>query len=339
MKCVVLLVGILATCWADSCDDSFGSFLNKLKGELDTNKRDLEVENRDDYNKLVRQCFSDGGDDNKCSLSDDELKTDVYGDSGPLKGCARCQQMAKSFRDKFMHSSESTRKCFRRHFSKAIREELEPCIQGKLSDYNFRVPELPDFDENTFQNIEIVETTVGYHIMARSRLDVCQNVNPSKYSNTGPCLKNGYSGIYSKHCQFGKRAKSSAVSSTCNGRFKTVKRASCDCMEEKRDDWHTKFGHIQKIVNEATSASQCGNDISNEIGAWLNKLQDALKECLPSEGNQQRDLRTLIELGCGQVINGGVKKNELTVGFRFVRLLLDALNDRITVFCDKNCNL
>jgi len=339
MKSVVLLLGIVATCWADSCDNSFGSFLNALKDGLRTNTRDLEVELRDDYNKLVRQCFADSSDDNKCSLTDDELKTDVYGDGGPLHGCDRCQSMARSFRDKFMKSSDSTRRCFRQHFAKAIKEELEPCIQGKLNDYNFRVPDLPDFDEKTFQNIEIVETTVGYHIMARSRLDVCQNVNPSKASNTGPCLSKGFNGIYSKHCAAGKSAKSNAVSSNCNGRFNDVKRATCDCMEDKRGEWHTKFANIQKIVNEATSASQCGADISNEIGAWLNKLQSALKECITTEGTPQRDLRTLIELGCGQVINGAVKKNELTVGFRFVRLLLDALNDRITIFCDKNCNL
>jgi len=76
------------------------------------------------------------------------------------------------------------------------------------------------------------------------------------------------------------------------------------------------------------------------VGAWLNKLQTAMSECLPNDGNgnKPRDLRTLIELGCGQVINGGVKKNELTVGFRFIRFFLDAVNDRIQVFCDKNCS-
>jgi len=340
MKTVVVLLGLLATCWADSCDNSFGAFLNALKDEMSANTADLEAENRDDYNKLVRQCFSDGSDDSKCSLTDDELHADVYGDSGPLKGCDRCQTLVKGFRDKYMHSQESTRKCFRTHLAQAIREELEPCIQGKLNDFNFHVPELPDFDQNTFQQINVVETSVGYHIMARSRLDVCQNVNPNKYSNTAPCMANGFPGIYAKHCQAAKNAKKT-VSSNCNGRFKNVKRASCECMDTKRDEWHTKFNNIQKIVNDATSASQCRQDITDQIGSWLGKLQSALKDCMPSsgDGNQQRDLGTLIELGCGQVINGGVKKNELTTGFRFVRLFLDALNDRITIFCDKNCNL
>lgn len=78
------------------------------------------------------------------------------------------------------------------------------------------------------------------------------------------------------------------------------------------------------------------------MGSWLGEVQKALSDCLPngqSVGNgNTRDLKTLIELGCGQVINGGVQTNELTTGFRFLRLFLDALNDRITVFCDKNCS-
>jgi hypothetical protein len=345
MKVLLVILAIAATCTAENCDNTFGAYLNALKDDTtsdDTKAKALEEENRDDYRKLIRDCFAESTDDSsKCALTNDELEGDVYGDSGPLKGCSRCQTMVKGFRDKFMNSKEEVRKCFRSHFAQAVREELEPCIQGKISDgYNFKVPPVPDFDEKTFQNIEIAEAAVNYRIKARSRLDACQSVNPGKYANSGPCMNKGYAGIFAKHCQSAKNAKSKAVSSGCGARFGEVKGATCKCMDEKRDEWHVKFAKIQDIVNNAESASQCGKEISDVVGAWLSKLQSALSECMPKEGNsnQQRDLRTLIELGCGQVINGGVKKNELTVGFRFIRLFLDALNDRITIFCDKNCS-
>lgn len=342
MKVILVVLGLVSASFAaNSCDNSFGAYLNALKDQLtasDSAAYDLEVEGRDDYYKLVRQCFSNGGDSSKCALSDDELKGDVYGDTGPMKGCSRCQGMARGLRDKFMKSDERVRKCFRRHFSQAIREELQPCIQGKISDGpSFRIEELPDFDEKTFKNIDIVEQGVNYRIMGRSRLDACRAVNNAKYQNTKPCMDDGFPGIYAKHCQCAKNAKSK-VSGSCNSRFSEVKKATCQCMDEKREDWHTRFSKIQDIVNNAQTASECGDKISNVIGSWLSKIQSALNECLPKTSGQQTDLRTLINLGCGQVINGGVKKNELTVGFRFIRLFLDALNDRITMFCDKNCN-
>jgi len=258
-----------------------------------------------------------------------------------MKGCDRCQGLAKSLRDKYLKSDEKVRQCFRKDFAQAIREELEPCIQAKISNgYSFKVPPIPDFDEKTFKNIDIVETAVDYRIMVRSRLDACQQVGgQDKYSSTKSCMDNGYPGIYAKHCQCAKNAKAKAVSSSCSARFGEVKTATCQCMDDKRNDWHDRFAKIQDIVNNAQSASDCGNQITDVIGSWLSKIQNALNECLPKTGDaKQTDLHTLIELGCGQVINGGVKKNELTVGFRFVRLFLDALNDRITIFCDKNCS-
>jgi len=347
MKIILFILTVIVSARAQDCDGSFGAYLNSLKDitTSDNNKeKDLEIENRDDYYKLCRQCFGTSRDDSsKCALTDDELKADVYGPDGPMKDCDRCRTMAKGLHDKYMKSEEGVRKCFRSHFAQAIREELEPCIQGKISNgYNFHVPPIPDFDEKTFNNIDIAETAVNYRIIARSRLDACKAVNTgnSKYQNTQSCMDNEFPGIFSKHCQAAKDAKAKAVSGSCSSRFGEVKTATCQCMDEKRSDWHDRFAKIQDIVNNAQSASTCGQQISDVIGSWLAKIQGALTDCLPKtgDGNKQTDLRTLIELGCGQVINGGVKKNELTVGFRFVRLFLDALNDRITIFCDKNCS-
>jgi len=346
MKVLFFVAALVATSWAapaDTCDNSFEAYLKALKDEIGAAGKDLEVEFRDDFYKLVRQCFAATTDDSsKCGLSDAEVKGDVYGDSGPLKGCSRCQTMVQGLRDKFLKSKEDVRKCFRTHFAQAVREELEPCIQAKISNgYSFKVPEIPDFDEKAWANVDVIEQGLDYRIAARSRLDACKAVNPAKFQSTGPCMDKGFPGIYAKHCQASKNAKSKAVTASCTKRFDEVKKASCQCMDEKRDDWHQRFTKIQDIVNNAQSASQCGKDISDVVGTWLNKLQTALSDCMPKDTqnpNEKRDLRTLIELGCGQVINGGVKKNELTVGFRFVRLFLDALNDRLTIYCDQNCS-
>jgi len=343
MKVLLILLGVAATAWADNCNNDFGKYLNNLKDEIskdDSTAKALEEENRDDYRKLVKQCFAESSDDeSKCHLADSELQGDIYGEDGPMKGCSRCQTMARGLRDKYMHSQEGVRKCFRQHLGDAIREELQPCIQGKISNgYDFTVPPIPDFDEKTFKNIDIAETAVNYRIVARSRLDACSSVNPAKYATTNPCMQNEYAGIFSKHCQAAKNAKDKAVKSECSARFGEVKTATCQCMDEKREDWHVKFAKVAEIVKNAQSASQCGDDIDKELGAWVGKLQSALNDCMPSSTGQKTDLHTVIQLGCGQVINGGVKANELTTGFRFIKLFLDGLNDRITMYCDKNCS-
>jgi len=343
MKVVLVLLALLASCWAQSCDNSFKDFLYALKDELVANSRPIETEFKNDYYTLARKCFADSSSGSNCYLGDDELNGDVYGDRGPMKGCNRCQGLARSLRDKFMKSKESVRKCLRLKFSQAVREEIEPCIQGKVSNgYDFHVPQLPDFDEKTFESIDIVEAGINYRIMARSRLDACANVNPGKYGPTKQCMDAGYSGIYSKHCSAVKKAKRQ-VSSSCGGRFTELKGAVCQCFDEKRLEWQNKFKRIKAIVDATAnggSASKCANDINSVLGSWLGKIESAMNECIPKDNNGQgqKNLRTLIELGCGQVANGGVSKNELTVGFRFVRLFLDALNDRITVFCDKKCD-
>jgi len=347
MKVLLIFLGVAATAWADNCNDDFGKYLNNLKDEItkdDNTARDLEVENRDDYHKLVKQCFLD--DESNCHLAESELQGDIYGEDGPMKGCERCQKMARGLRDKYMGSKEDVRKCFRKHLGDAIREELQPCIQGKISNgYDFTVPPIPDFDEKTFKNIDIAETANNYRIWARSRLDACKTVHPDRYATTNLCMEKGYAGIFSKHCQAAKNAKDKAVQSKCSGRFAEVKKATCQCMDEKRESWHDKFDKIKVTVDSTRdntlSASQCGVQINDVVGAWVSKLQNALNDCLPKDSTsspQKTDLHTLIDLGCGQVYNGGVKGNELTTGFRFIRLFLDALNDRITMYCDKNCN-
>lgn len=344
MKAFILLLGIITTCLGDSCDNHFGAFLNALKNEINQNQaksKALELEFRDDFRRLVRRCFSQTtGDAGRCALSDSELTTDQCGDSGPLRGCSKCQGMCSSLRDKILRAPEQQKKCFRQKFAQAVREEIEPCIQGKINDYNFHVPEIPDFDQNAQASLNVIEDALSERTMAYSRLDVCRTVNPDKYKNTASCVAKGYPGIYSKHCQCAKNAKAKSVSSSCSARFAKLKSATVSCLLEKRNLWHQKFAQVYKIVQSATSASQCASDISNSLGSWVGKLQDALNDCIPNDQQhqKQRNLRTLIELGCGQVVNGGVKKNELTIGFRSLRLFLDALNDRILVYVDRNCS-
>lgn len=82
-------------------------------------------------------------------MSQSELKTDIFGDSGPLHGCAECQNVAKGMRDKFFSASEQVASCLRTKMAAAVVDELQPCIAQEIGDPNFHVPDLPDFDLHT----------------------------------------------------------------------------------------------------------------------------------------------------------------------------------------------
>jgi len=287
MKTVFLiLLGVLASAWGQGCDNNYGAYLNALKDEVNTDDNKvnaLESEFRDDFHTLVRKAFASSSDDaSYCYLPDEDLKVDVYGPDGPMKDCQKCQTMTKNLRDKYFKSKDEVRKCLRAHFASAVREELEPCIQGKISNgYNFHVPPIPDFDEKTFSVINIVEEGVDYRIMARSRLDACRSANAAKYQNTKPIFDKGYPGIYAKHCQASKNAKAKAVSSGCSSRFAEVKGASCTCIDEKREDWHQRFAKIYQIVSNAQSASECGQKNQRRRGRVVGKNTNRLGRMYP----------------------------------------------------------
>jgi hypothetical protein len=340
MKLILFIVGLLAAAVTadNSCDASFKAYLDSLKNQIvqDSNTGPLENELADDYVNLCHRCFDTAQGGSKCVLPDDQLNADVFGDSGPLRECERCRALATKLRDAYFQSAEETRKCFRNALSDAIRDELQPCIGGRLNEPNFRIPPLPDFDANTFKYKDVVLRGISVRVMSRSRLDACASMNPAKAEKTSSCLDDEYSNIYSKHCSIAKSARSSAVQGGCNSRFNAVRKATCQCMDDKREDWHNKLKQVKDIIDKATSGTQCGLDITAALGVWIGKLENAIKTCMP--GKLNTSLSKLFELACGQAVAGNIKKSELATGFRFARYFLDALNDRITVFCDKKCD-
>ncbi|VDP16264.1 unnamed protein product [Soboliphyme baturini] len=122
----------------------------------------IENEQDTDYLRHIRRCFSageaEGSRQNKCVLDQATLNQNVLGPNGPLRGCKFCINLANDLHNKYMKSSASDRMCFRKHLSDGIISEMQPCIQNRLHDYRFRVPNLPDFDTAADSSMSIVVT-------------------------------------------------------------------------------------------------------------------------------------------------------------------------------------
>lgn len=78
-------------------------------------------------------------------LTDNELKMDIYGNSGPLRGCDKCQQVAKDIHDKVMGYDFKTLVCLQNHVMEYFENYLEPCIQSTIvNGSDFKIPSFPD---------------------------------------------------------------------------------------------------------------------------------------------------------------------------------------------------
>jgi len=350
MKTLILLLFTVTSAWAD-CNKVFVDYLNCIAastGDPTTGKA-LEVEFDDDFVKHVADCFDaadNNGQNTKCILSRANLDTDVFGPDGPMASCDVCRNYTADLRDKIFKSPESVRLCFREKFSAALGNDLQPCIREQLNDQTFTVPTLPDFDKSSVGFLDTILTDMSHRVMAYSRLSACKERFQSRYDKSSTCMANT-AGLYPKHCDLTKTCKSSQVTSDCSASFGNTATATCKCLNIKRDEWNQQLNKIHDaIFNSEKSPTVCSSGVKAALGHWVTDLEDIFKECMPSgtisPGSTISSLSVskLIEAGCIQAVSATsdeTKANQLNAGFRMIRFVLDALNDRVTVFCQANC--
>lgn len=341
MKSLLFLSTILVVA-NGQCDNSFKNYLNCIAsttGDASAG-RNLELEFRDDFAKLVSRAFdpSVNPGNTKCALSQTELQTDIFGDSGPLRGCGECQKVAKDLRDKFFSASEQISACLRTKMAAAVIDELQPCIANQLGDQSFHIPDLPDFDLHTSGFKDLILQSTSYRVMAYSRLFVCRNNNAGRASTTERALQDK-SGLFKQHCSLDESC-TSKVQSNCQSQYNKVRGATCTCMSTKRNEWHGKFDKVNQAIVNFDSASTCSSQIKEAVGVWRYKLQNALKDCVPASDNilASIGIDKAIDQGCNDIAKFDTnQRSNLLTGIRMIRNLLDALNDRVTRFCDIKC--
>jgi len=351
MKFAILLCSALAVASASDCISSFKSYLDCIaKSTGDPSKgKVLEQEFDDDFVTLVGRCF-DASDNNgantKCILSRANLDTDVFGPDGPLATCDKCREYAVEIKNKIFNAPENVRACFREKFSAAVVNDLQPCIRTELGDQTFNIPPLPDFDKSTKDFMDLVLKGMSHRVMTYSRLGACKERYSSRAQTSSSCLDNA-KGLYPKHCALSQTCKTSSVSADCNDKFTKTKKATCKCLDTKRDEWHQRLDKVHDAVfNPEHSSTVCASGVKAALGHWIQDFQDIFKACVPDAAPDPNSkipnlpLSKLIDAGCIQAVEAAAddsKQKQLNAGFRMVRYILDALNDRVTNFCSVDC--
>jgi hypothetical protein len=333
------------------CNGSFSKYLKCIADATgdSTKGKELEQEFLNDFDKHAADCFDESdqnGKNTKCILSKANLNTDVFGPDGPLKGCDDCRKYAVDVKNIIFNTSESVRTCFREKFAAAVVNDLQPCIRTELKDQSFNIPSLPDFDKNTKDFLDLVVKSVSHRVMAYSRLDVCSTRYAPRAQATGACLDNT-KGLYPKQCALSKGCKTSSVTSDCADKFAKTSAATCKCLNVKRDEWHKALDKVHDAVfNAEHSSTTCSTGVKAALGHWTQDFEDIIKACVPKGGTDSLSkalslpMSKLIDAGCIQAISAtsdDSKREQLNIGFRFIRFVLDALNDRVTRFCQSSC--
>jgi len=349
MKLIVVMSMALAVAFGQSCDSSFKGFMDCLAATTGNSAKGkvLEQEFDDDFVAQVSSCFDSSltGSNAKCVLSRANLDSDVYGDDGPLHGCPKCQEIAHDIRDRIFKAPESVRKCFRVKFTAAVVNDLQPCIRNQLNDQSFSIPAMPDFDAGSAAFANLIEQSTSHRIMAYSRLSLCKEKSPQRAKVTEECMKNK-KGYYKKRCELTHSCVSSAVSSSCKSTFTKTKDATCTCLALKRAEWHDRLEKVrQAVFNPEKSSTVCASGVKSALGHWVQDFDDIAKACpAPADPNSKipnLPIGKLIDAGCIVGVEAANKdansQSQLLSGFRMVTEVLDALNDRVTSFCDINC--
>uniref|UniRef100_A0A915IRS3 Uncharacterized protein n=1 Tax=Romanomermis culicivorax TaxID=13658 RepID=A0A915IRS3_ROMCU len=286
-----------------SCNSSFKKYLNCIAESTgDPSKgKNLEDEFADDFEILASRSFDPSRTSNngRCVLSNAELKTDIFGDDGPLRNCPDCQKIAKDLKKKIFDAPEDVRLCLRLELADAVVDELQPCIARELNDPNFRVPPLPDFDEGSSSFQDVILKAVSYRVMAYSRLYACGGVSVTRANATQAALQNK-AGLFKNHCGLSSSCKQK-INPSCNDDFFKVEKATCKCMFVKKDEWHAKFEIVRDSIENFQSQDICSKSIKDAVGGWRYKLQSALRKCVPARDNLLATLSIdkAIDTACG----------------------------------------
>lgn len=331
------------------CASSFKGFMECLAASTgDASKgKVLEQEFDDDFKKQCTSCFDPNEKDsvnrNKCKLSQNTLlNTDVFGPDGPLQDCKQCQEYGKAIKDQIFNAPDSVRKCVRDQFTKIVVNDLQPCIKDQVHDQTFTIPPLPDFDEHSGAYLQLILDAIGHRIMAYSRMSVCSDRDINRYKATSSCLDNK-SGYYSKHCDLSKSCLNK-VSSSCQAAFTQTKDATCTCLLKKRQELYAILNKVKDAVfNKENSVATCTSGVTSALGHWVNDLSSIKDACnIKTNSIFDKPLGDLIKLGCTEAESALSDNNQkataaLNAGFNFVGNVLDALSDRVNLFCEINC--
>uniref|UniRef100_A0AC35U2D9 DUF725 domain-containing protein n=1 Tax=Rhabditophanes sp. KR3021 TaxID=114890 RepID=A0AC35U2D9_9BILA len=364
MKFLFVLIAVVGIVSSQDCSTDrgtkavFGNYLQCIKSSLDSDYGTFETEMQQHTRRAASVCFASSiGEANKknsCVLSISDLDNKAWDRNGPLRDCSICRTFASGAIKAILNTPAADQKCIRTEISKAIAREANYCISKKIANFP-GVPEIPDLEEASVNFKDNVMASISDFILIQSRLAFCEERKPARASNTRSCMKKPFNGYLTKHCVAIKKCDSQ-LSGACSTQVQAVKDATCECVNEARNDLKHRISSISSAINEAISGGSksapsigssskvdiCVANIKSQmvtpVNDWVTVIDSALGSCIKAKptGNSL-GMESLLNVGCRKVIadTTGTASAQLKTGFDFVNNLVDAMVERSGRFCHK----
>lgn len=238
----------------------FGNYLTCLKRQIDNEYVELEAEIRTDNRKAASTCFAptigEANAKDRCVLALSDLDSKAWDRNGPLRDCSICRTFAASAIKALLSTPPEDQKCIRREISRSIAKEADYCLRKKIPDFP-GVPEIPDLEEGSFQAKEAVIDSISDYILINSRLTFCSERKPKRALSTKKCLSNPFPGFFQKHCN-AISGCDSQVNGGCSKKLQESKVATCECIDEARQDLKQRISGIADAINDAINNNRGG---------------------------------------------------------------------------------
>jgi bacterioferritin-associated ferredoxin len=253
--CTIVCIAALVAYASAQCDDTYGKYLNCIKGKVDADYCGLEAEYGGDYRKLLLECFTQDAAvakaGQKCFIQPAILDK-AFDAEGPLKGCGMCFTIARLIKSLYLNAKPEPLACIRKVITKAVGEEIKLCVQQDQP--NFKLPPIPDFDEKGDACRELTLNNTGLYCVADWKLKVCSQAGDgnrvrrsSRADGSATCIgqrKAGGSPIWQKECGIMKECRTDF--GQCLDPFSKIEKSACTCIEVKRVE-------VQKKIDAAAA--------------------------------------------------------------------------------------
>ncbi|KAH7730710.1 Protein T19B10.2 [Aphelenchoides avenae] len=356
---LVLVASLIATASAQSCDarQSLGNYLNCLKGALDSNYGEFEQELKAHSRRAAETCFSqtisEANTKGRCVLALTDLEAKAWDRNGPLRDCSICRTFAAGAIKAVLSTPPEDQKCIRTQISKAIAKEADFCLRRKIPNFP-GVPEIPDLEEGSFAIRDDVINSISDYILIHSRLSFCSERKPERAAATRQCLRTPFPGYLKKHCNSLAQCDQQAAGAACLQPLNQAKAATCECIDEAREDLKRRIAGIAEAIKDAvlnnnrgapsiggaSKVDSCVNNIKRQLitpsNDWSAVIDTALNNCIRNKPQGQNlGIDSLLNVGCRKIIadTSGTATSQLKSGFDFVNNLIDAMVDRARRFC------
>lgn len=175
----------------------------------------------------------------------------AWSKAGPLASCKFCLSFAETVVHAIIGTNKKLAKCVRQEIYPAIARETAFCIHKSTPNFE-GIPIIPDFDEASMTNTQLLLDSISQEIMQQFQLNKCSEQNPDWAQNTAKCLENPeIPGFMKEHCNV-VDVCTKTLNPMCQIQLQKIVPVTCGCLRNSDEELKTKLMNITQVLKNAS---------------------------------------------------------------------------------------